>query len=116
MSAPAVGASWISPYTWLAQPRGQRRLAQVHRSAHQDDFVAFVCKFLRHWYSQARKAHLVMQNLNTHLRASFEEMLGAHTAAALPRNVDFHYAPKHASWLNMTEIEIDALQRRRLAR
>jgi hypothetical protein len=57
-----------------------------------------------------------MDNLNRHLRASFEEMLGIKTATTLLRRIEFHYTPKHASWLNMAEIEIGVLQRQCLAR
>jgi transposase len=98
------------------EPRGQRRLAQVTARRTKIDFVGFVCRLLRRGYSQARKVHLVMDNLNTHLRTSFEEVLGVKTAATLLRRIEFHYTPKHASWLNMAEIEIGVLQRQCLAR
>jgi hypothetical protein len=98
------------------EPRGQRRLAQVTARRTKVDFVGFVCRLLHSGYSQARKVHLVMDNLNTHLRRSFEEVLGVKTAAALLRRIQFHYTPKHASWLNMAEIEIGVLQRQCLAR
>ncbi|WP_273179077.1 transposase [Ferrovum myxofaciens] len=55
--------------------------------------------------------HLVMDNLNTHFRKCFEEVLGVKKAKALLRRVVFHYTPKHASWLNMAEIEIGILDR-----
>src|SRR5262245_2506725 len=98
------------------EPRGQRRIAQVTARRTKVDFVGFVCRMLRKGYSRARKVHLVLDNLNTHLRESFEEVLGMKTAAALLRRVQFHYTPHHASWLNMAEIEIGVLQRQCLAR
>jgi hypothetical protein len=98
------------------EPRGQRRIAQVTARRTKVDFVGFVCRMLRNGYSRARKVHLVMDNLNTHLRQSFEEVLGLKTAATLLRRVQFHYTPHHASWLNMAEIEIGVLQRQCLAR
>jgi hypothetical protein len=98
------------------EPRGQRRLAQVTARRTKVDFVGFVCRMLRNGYSHARKVHLVLDNLNTHLRASFEEVLGVKTAATLLRRIQFHYTPNHASWLNMAEIEIGILQRQCLAR
>jgi hypothetical protein len=58
-----------------------------------------------------RKIHLVLDNLNTHWRESFVEVLGVKTAATLLRRIEFHYTPTHASWLNMAEIEIGVLQR-----
>ena len=98
------------------EPRGHRRIAQVTARRTKVDFVGFVCRMLRKGYSRARKVHLVMDNLNTHLRESFEEVLGMKTAATLLRRVQFHYTPYHASWLNMAEIEIGVLQRQCLAR
>ncbi len=98
------------------EPRGQRRFAQVTARRTKVDFVAFVCRMLRRGYSQVRKVHLVLDNLNTHLRESFEEVLGVKTAVTVLRRIEFHYTPKHASWLNMAEIEIGVLQRQCLAR
>jgi hypothetical protein len=59
---------------------------------------------------------LVLDNLNTHFRKCFEDVLGARAAAKLLRRVQFHYTPKHASWLNMAEIEIGILSRQCLER
>lgn len=98
------------------EPRGQRRFAQVTARRTKVDFVDFVCRLLRSGYSHVRKVHLVLDNLNTHLRESFEEVLGVRTAVTLLRRIEFHYTPKHASWLNMAEIEIGVLQRQCLAR
>jgi hypothetical protein len=98
------------------EPRGQRRVAQVTARRTKVDFVAFVCRLLRSGYFHARKVHLVMDNLNTHLADSFEEVLGVKTAASLLRRIQFHYTPEHASWLNMAEIEIGVMQRQCLAR
>jgi hypothetical protein len=98
------------------EPRGQRRFAQVTARRTKVDFVAFVCRMLRSGYSNVRKVHLVLDNLNTHMRESFEEVLGVKVAAKLLRRIEFHYTPKHASWLNMAEIEIGVLQRQCLAR
>jgi DDE superfamily endonuclease len=98
------------------EPRGQRRIAQVTARRTKVDFVAFVCRMLRRGYAQARKVHLVLDNLNVHWRESFEEVLGIKTAAILLRRIEFHYTPNHASWLNMAEIEIGLLQRQCLAR
>ena len=85
-----------------------------HRA--KTDFVAFVQHLLKHVYATARQIHLVMDNLNTHFRKCFEEVLGVKKAKALLRRVVFHYTPKHASWLNMAEIEIGILDRQCLDR
>jgi hypothetical protein len=52
----------------------------------------------------------VLDNLNTHFRASFEEVLGAQADAVLARVV-FHRTPKHASWLNLAEQELSVMER-----
>jgi hypothetical protein len=57
-----------------------------------------------------------LDNLNTHFRSSFEEVLGLEAAAVLLRRVEFHHTPNHASWLNMAEIEIGILERQCLRR
>lgn len=98
------------------EPRGNRRLVQVTERRTKADFVGFVLRLLRRGYAQARKVHLVLDNLNTHFRESFEEVLGESAAASLLSRIEFHYTPKHASWLNMAEIEIGVLSRQCLAR
>jgi hypothetical protein len=75
-----------------------------------------VQRLLRHSYASARIVHLVLDNLNTHFRCCFEQELGQRAARALLQRVRFHYTPKHASWLNMAEIEISILARQCLAR
>ncbi len=98
------------------EPRGQRRFVQVTARRTKVDLVAFVCRLLRSGYTRVRKVHLVLDNLNTHMRESFEQVLGIKPAATLLRRIEFHYTPTHASWLNMAEIEIGVLQRQCLAR
>jgi hypothetical protein len=80
------------------------------------DFVAFVRHLLEHVYTKARRVHLVLDNLSTHFRVCFEAVLGVRAAQQLLRRVVFHYTPKHASWLNMAEIEIGILDRQCLDR
>jgi hypothetical protein len=90
--------------------RGQRTVAVTARRA-KIDFVAFIKHLLEHVYAKARRIHLVLDNLSTHFRVCFEDVLGVHAARHLLRRVVFHYTPKHASWLNMAEIEIGILDR-----
>ena len=92
-----------------------RRAARCARTT-KPDFVRFTCHLLKHVYRSARRVHLVLDNLNTHFRSSFDEVLGVRAARRLLRRVEFHYTPKHASWLNMAEIEIGVLTRQCLDR
>ncbi len=98
------------------EPKGGRRTVLVTDRRAKVDFVAFVRYLLEVVYVTARRVHLVMHNLNTHFRKCFEDVLGVKQARALLRRVVFHYTPKHASWLNMAEIEIGILDRQCLDR
>ena len=63
-----------------------------------------------------RKIVLVMDNLNTHSPASLYEAFAPEEARRVRKRFEFHYTPKHGSWLNMAEIEIGALSRQCLRR
>lgn len=98
------------------EPKGGRRTVRVTDHRAKTDFVAFIRYLLEQVYVTAHRVHLVMDNLNTHFRKCFEDVLGAKEAQTLLRRVVFHYTPKHASWLNMAEIEIGILDRQCLDR
>jgi len=98
------------------EPKGGRRTVVVTDQRTKTDFVAFVQHLIEDVYAKARRIHFVMDNLNTHFRKCFDEVLGKKRAQALLRHVVFHYTPKHASWLNMAEIEIGILDRQCLDR
>lgn len=91
------------------EPKAGHREVEVTQRRTKLDFVAFVKFLALEVYAQACKIHLVMDNLNTHFRASF--VMGVEAAAAFLARLEFHYTPKHASWLNMAEIEIGILER-----
>ena len=85
------------------EPKAGQRIVEVTAQRGKIDFVVFVSDLLTHAYAKARRVHLVLDNLNTHFRKSFDDVLGQRAAAKLLRRVQFHYTPKHASWLNMAE-------------
>jgi hypothetical protein len=58
----------------------------------------------------------VLDNLSTHSAGALYETFPAPEARRLMRRLEFHYVPKHASWLNMVEIEIGVLRRQCLDR
>ena len=93
------------------EPKGGCRAVKVTRRRTKPDFVAFVQHLAQEVYGQARKIHLVLDNLNTHFYTSFEEVMGWKAARAFLSRLEFHYTPKHASWLNMAEIAIGILDR-----
>jgi hypothetical protein len=65
---------------------------------------------------QAEKIVIGMDNLNTHSPASFYETFEPDEARRLINRFEFHYTPKHGSWLNMAEIELGILIRQCLTR
>ena len=67
-------------------------------------------------FPQAEVIRVVLDNLNTHKVASFYEAFAADEARAMARKLEFHYTPKHGSWLNMAEMEFSVLARTCLAR
>lgn len=67
-------------------------------------------------YPQAAKIVLVQDNLNTHTPSSLYEAFEPGEALRLKERIEWHYTPKHGSWLNMAEIEIGVAQRQCLDR
>lgn len=67
-------------------------------------------------YPQAKKITLVMDHLNTHTGASLYKVFTPGKARRLLDKLEFHYTPKHGSWLNMAEIEFSVLGRQCLDR
>jgi hypothetical protein len=98
------------------EPQAGKRCVSVTQRRGKIEFVAFVQGLLTGVYAKAKTVHLVLDNLNTHFRSCFVDVLGLRAANKLLRRVQFHYTPKHASWLNMAEIEIGTLTRQCLNR
>lgn len=67
-------------------------------------------------YPDAEVIELTLDNLNTHKPASLYEAFDPVEARRILRKINFHYTPKHGSWLNMAEIEFSILQRQCLDR
>jgi hypothetical protein len=70
----------------------------------------------RIYAKKAEKITLVMDNLNTHVPGSFYEMFPPDKAKTILDRFEFVYTPKHGSWLNMAEIELNVLTRQCLNR
>ena len=65
-------------------------------------------------YRKAKRIHIVLDNLNTHGKHSLVETFGIQESKQIMRRIEFHHTPKHASWLNMAEIELSILGRQAL--
>ena len=75
------------------------------------DYAHAVKELLTIHYPDAIKVRLVQDNLNTHVEDSLYKTFPAKEARELVRRLEFHYTPKHGSWLNMAEITISVLAR-----
>lgn len=93
-----------------------QRYAQVRARRTKADYADFMDQLVRTRYADAARIDLVQDNLNTHAYGAFYAHLPAARARALSRQVHFHFTPKHASWLNMAELEFSALARQCLNR
>lgn len=96
-------------------PKAGKRFVQVRRQRRRPDFARFLRDLLKQ-FPRAQRVHLVLDNLNTHNPKSVIQTFGAGPARSLLRRIVWHHTPKHASWLNMAEIEIAALTKQCLDR
>jgi len=90
------------------EPLAGTRMVEVTERKTKLDWAAFV-KQIAEAYQDAEKIMLVMDNLNTHKASSFYEAFPPAEAKALWDRFEFVYTPKHGSWLNMAEIELNVL-------
>jgi len=100
----------------LCEPlRGWRHVKVTQRRTKRD-WAWCIRELLEDYYPEAVTLHVVLDNLNTHTGAALYETFAPVHARRLLDRLEFHYTPKHASWLNMAEIEIGVLSRQCLNR
>ena len=97
------------------EPLASKRYLKVTEQRTKQDWVLFMREVLEEHYPEASKVVVVMDNPNTHTPASFYEFFPPEQARALINRLEIHYTPKHASWLNIAEIELSVLARQGLA-
>jgi DDE superfamily endonuclease len=97
------------------EPLAGKRMVQITEQRTKIDW-AFFLNEIAHSYMEAEKITLVMDNLNTHCPGSLYETFVPEKAKTLWDRFEFVYTPKHGSWLNMAEIELNVLIRQCLNR
>ena len=102
-------------YLCFDRHRGWRH-AKVTKTKKATDFAQLMRELVDVHYPDAECIRVVLDNLNTHQPASLYRAFPAPEARRLLRKLEFHYTPKHASWLNMVEIEIGNMNRQCLDR
>jgi hypothetical protein len=100
----------------IFEPLFGRRGVEVTGRRTKKDWAECVRKISDKMYPDAEKIVLVEDNLNTHTPGSLYEAFGPAEAKRLADRFEFHYTPKHGSWLNMAEIELSILSRQCLSR
>ena len=92
-------------------PKEGTRIVKVTDTRTKKDFAFFVKDLVEKYFPKADYIQLVLDNLNTHFEGSLIEAFGKRKANCLLKKIRFIYTPKHASWLNMAEIEINMMDR-----
>ena len=96
-------------FVFLDAHRPWRKVKVTERRA-AADFAACMRELSDSHFPEAEKIHVVLDNLSTHSPAALYKAMPAPEARRVLRRLEFHYTPKHASWLNMVEIEIGVLR------
>jgi hypothetical protein len=91
------------------EPKAGKHFIKVTDRRTRQDFAKFIKWLVDVKYKSAKKIKLVLDNLNTHFEKSFYETFSENECCRLLKKIEFIYTPKHASWLNMAEIEINLL-------
>ena len=86
-----------------------KRITQVTERRTRIDFAHFMKALIIEEYSEADFIKLITDNLNIHNEKSFYEAFCEDEAKQILKKIEFHYTPKHASWLNAAEIEINVM-------
>jgi hypothetical protein len=98
------------------EPLMGKRYVEVKGSKTKKDWALFVRDLADKYYMHATKIRLVMDNRNTHSPSALYEVFKPEEAKRIWDRFEFIYTPKHGSWLNMAEIELNVLNKQCLSR
>lgn len=104
-----------SVFMFFAPLDGWRHVEVTDRRTAKD-WALQLKKLVDEYYPEAEIIRLVMDNLNTHTKASLYKAFEPEEANRIANKIEIHYTPKHGSWLNMAEIELSILSRQCLNR
>lgn len=100
----------------FTEPLAGWRHTSVRTQRRAVDWAEEIKYLLTECYPQTEKLILVMDNLNTHVIGSLYKRFPASEARSYVRRLEIHYTPKHGSWLNIAEIELNVMTRQCLSR
>ena len=91
------------------EPLTSWREVKVRTYRTKKDWVQCIQEVLKERFGEVEVVRLVQDNLNTHNPSAFYEVLDPTEAKQILDRLEFHFTPKHASWLNMAEVELSVL-------
>lgn len=100
----------------FTEPLGGKRHISVREQRTALDWAEEIKTMVDEWYPDVEKITLVMDNLNTHRISSLYKRFAPAEARRIIKKLDIHYTPKHGSWLNIAEIELNVMTRQCLSR
>ena len=93
------------------EPLAGWRHVEVTQRRTKEDFAHQMRWLVDEAYPDIAVVRVVLDNLNTHRKASLYEAFPADEARSIAKRLEFHHTPKHGSWLNMAEIEFSVFSR-----
>jgi hypothetical protein len=93
----------------FVEPKAGQRQVIVTRHRKKEVFAKAIRYLAEVMYPEAEQIELVLDNLNTHTVVTLIEIFGKAQADRLVSRITLHYTPRHASWLNIAEIELSAM-------
>jgi hypothetical protein len=100
----------------FSEPLMGWRHIKVTKRRTKRDWARCMQQLVDELFPEAERVRVVVDNLNTHTPAALYETFAPTEARRLLEKLEFHYTPKHGSWLNMAEIEFSVLARQCLDR
>jgi DDE superfamily endonuclease len=100
----------------VCEPKRGWRHGEVRAQRTLQDFARQMRWLVDEGFPEAERVRVVLDNLNTHRAASLYETFAPEEARRILRKLEFHYTPKHGSWLNIAEIELSVFSRQCLDR
>ena len=98
------------------EPLGGRHHVSVREHRTAVDWAEEIKYLVDEMYPDVEKIILVMDNLNTHKPASLYKKYPPEEARRIIKKLEIHYTPKHGSWLDIAEIELNVMTRQCLSR
>ena len=95
----------------FTEPLGGWRHVVAREQRTKGDYAHMMKRISDKYYPNVKKIIVVSDNLNTHNAVSFYEAFSPEVAYSMMQKYEFHYTPKHGSWLNIAESELSSLAR-----